>query len=102
AELPTLGTLLAFVIVCAAVLIMRRTNPDAERPFRVPLYPLTPIFGILTCLLLMFSLPAENWYRLIIWMAIGFAIYFSYGYKHSALGIRMAREAAATGGGNRR
>src|SRR6516165_182626 len=90
AEMTNIGTLLAFVIVCAAVLIMRKTNPDAERPFRVPLYPFVPILGILTCLLLMFSLPAENWYRLIIWMAIGFAIYFSYGYRHDAVAIAVA------------
>ena len=93
--MTSIGTLLAFVIVCAAVLIMRRTNPDAERPFRVPLYPVTPVLGILTCLLLMFSLPAENWYRLIIWMAVGFIIYFTYGYKRSLLGLRMSQEAAA-------
>jgi basic amino acid/polyamine antiporter, APA family len=84
-HLTNIGTLFAFVIVCAAVLIMRRTNPDAERPFRVPLYPLVPILGILTCLLLMFSLPVENWYRLIAWMALGFVVYFLYGYKHSEL-----------------
>ena len=89
ASLVSIGTLLAFVIVCAAVLIMRRTNPKAERPFRVPLYPLTPILGIITCLLLMFSLPAENWYRLIIWMAVGFVIYFAYGYKRSVLAQQM-------------
>jgi APA family basic amino acid/polyamine antiporter len=93
AEMTNIGTLLAFVIVCAAVLIMRKTNPDAERPFRVPLYPWTPVLGILTCLLLMFSLPAENWWRLIIWMAVGFVIYFSYGYSRSLLGIRLSREA---------
>jgi APA family basic amino acid/polyamine antiporter len=84
-HLTNIGTLFAFVIVCAAVLIMRRTNPDAERPFRVPLYPLVPILGILTCLLLMFSLPVENWYRLIAWMALGFVVYFLYGHKHSEL-----------------
>lgn len=83
AELVNIGTLLAFVIVCAAVLIMRRTHPEAERPFRAPLVPLVPILGILTCLLLMFSLPAENWLRLFIWLIIGFVIYFSYGRKHS-------------------
>jgi APA family basic amino acid/polyamine antiporter len=85
AEMTNIGTLLAFVIVCAAVLIMRRTNPDANRPFRVPLYPAVPILGVLTCLLLMFSLPVENWYRLIIWMGLGFMIYFSYGYHRSEL-----------------
>ncbi len=85
AELVNIGTLFAFVIVCAAVLIMRRTNPDAERPFRAPLVPFVPIAGILTCLLLMFSLPAENWWRLIVWLVIGFCIYFFYGRHHSVL-----------------
>ena len=85
AEMTSIGTLFAFVIVCAAVLVMRRTNPDASRPFRAPLVPLIPILGILTCLLLMFSLPAENWYRLIIWLLIGFAIYFLYGRRHSVM-----------------
>jgi APA family basic amino acid/polyamine antiporter len=90
AEMTNIGTLLAFVIVCTAVLIMRHTDPDAKRPFKAPLYPFVPIMGILSCLLLMFSLPAENWYRLIIWMAIGFALYFAYGYTHSELRKRNA------------
>jgi APA family basic amino acid/polyamine antiporter len=102
AEMTNIGTLLAFVIVCAAVLIMRKTNPDAERPFRVPLYPFVPVLGILTCLLLMFSLPAENWYRLIIWMAVGFVIYFSYGYKNSVMAAYIKRQEAASGGTSRR
>jgi basic amino acid/polyamine antiporter, APA family len=85
AELVNIGTLLAFVIVCAAVLIMRKKHPEAERPFRVPLVPLTPILGIALCLLLMFSLPKENWYRLIIWLLIGFVIYFAYGRHHSVI-----------------
>jgi APA family basic amino acid/polyamine antiporter len=88
-HLTNIGTLLAFVIVCAAVLIMRQTNPDAERPFRAPFYPVVPILGILSCLLLMFSLPAANWYRLIAWMAIGLVIYFSYSYKHSVLAMQL-------------
>src|SRR5947209_4356006 len=71
AELVNIGTLLAFVIVCAAVLIMRRINPEAERPFRTPLVPLVPILGMAFCLLLMFSLPPENWLRLGIWLLIG-------------------------------
>jgi APA family basic amino acid/polyamine antiporter len=95
-HLTNIGTLLAFVIVCAAVLIMRQTNPDAERPFRAPFYPFVPILGILTCLLLMFSLPAANWYRLIAWMLIGLVIYFSYSRKHSLL--RLHNEALAAGG----
>ena len=86
AELVNIGTLLAFVIVCVAVLIMRRTNPEMPRPFRCPLVPLVPLLGIAFCLLLMFSLPVENWLRLIVWLLIGFAIYFSYGRSHSVLG----------------
>jgi APA family basic amino acid/polyamine antiporter len=88
--LVNMGTLFAFVIVCAAVLIMRRTHPDAERPFRVPWVPLLPILGIASCLLLMFSLPSENWLRLIVWLALGLVIYFSYGRKHSTLRRRAA------------
>jgi APA family basic amino acid/polyamine antiporter len=91
AELTNIGTLLAFVIVCSAVLIMRRTHPEAERPFRAPWVPFVPIAGILCCLVLMFSLPAENWWRLIIWLGIGFTIYFSYSRRHSV----MARLRAA-------
>ncbi len=94
AQLVNIGTLLAFVIVCAAVLIMRKTNPEANRPFRVPMVPLLPILGILICLLLMFSLPAENWLRLGIWLVLGFAIYFGYGRKHSLMSPGRAREAA--------
>ncbi|MFY9823726.1 MAG: amino acid permease [Thermoanaerobaculia bacterium] len=94
--LVNMGTLFAFVIVCAAVLIMRRKHPDAERPFRVPLVPLVPIVGIASCLLLMFSLPSENWLRLIVWLAIGLVIYFSYGRRHSTLRRRTdSKESAA-------
>jgi APA family basic amino acid/polyamine antiporter len=92
AELTNIGTLLAFVIVCTAVLIMRRTHPEAERPFRAPFVPFVPIMGILSCLLLMFSLPEENWWRLIIWLLLGFVIYFSYGRRHSVLS-RMRQKA---------
>jgi APA family basic amino acid/polyamine antiporter len=99
-RLTNIGTLFAFLIVCAAVLIMRRTNPNAERPFRAPLYPFVPILGMLTCLMLMFSLPVENWYRLLIWMVIGLVIYFSYGYSHSKLRKRL--ETLESSGGARR
>ncbi|WP_437779242.1 amino acid permease [Sorangium sp. So ce1097] len=85
AELVNIGTLLAFLFVCAAVLVMRRTAPDAPRPFRVPFYPLTPILGIVICLVLMFSLPTENWLRLAIWLGLGFALYFGYSRRHSTL-----------------
>jgi APA family basic amino acid/polyamine antiporter len=97
AELVNIGTLLAFTIVCAAVLIMRKTHPDAERPFRAPLVPFVPIMGILMCILLMFSLPWQNWVRLGVWLAIGFIIYFVYGRRHSALNPRVAAKAAASG-----
>jgi APA family basic amino acid/polyamine antiporter len=89
-NMTNIGTLFAFLIVCMAVLIMRNTNPDAERPFRAPLYPFVPILGVLSCLMLMFSLPVENWYRLIGWMLIGFVLYFSYGHTHSELRKRRA------------
>jgi basic amino acid/polyamine antiporter, APA family len=90
-HLTNIGTLLAFVIVCAAVLIMRRTHPEAERPFRAPFFPFVPILGVLCSLMLMFSLPVANWWRLFVWLAIGFVIYFLYGRKHSVL-ARMRAE----------
>jgi APA family basic amino acid/polyamine antiporter len=97
AELVNIGTLLAFVIVCAAVLIMRRTHPDVPRPFRAPLGSIVPVLGILSCLMLMFSLPAANWLRLVIWLAIGLIIYFAYGYQHSRIGnLERTRNASAT------
>jgi len=97
AELVSIGTLLAFVIVCTAVLIMRITNPQLERPFRAPLFPFVPLLGIASCLLLMFSLPVENWIRLGVWLAIGFAIYFGYSRHHSHLGIQLRQELALHG-----
>ena len=90
AELVNIGTLLAFAIVCGAVLVMRWKQPDAERPFRCPLVPLVPILGILLCLLLMFSLPAENWLRLFVWLMIGMIIYLTYGRHHSVLARQRA------------
>jgi len=97
ADLVNIGTLLAFVIVCAAVLIMRRTNPDAERPFRAPFAPLTPILGIALCLLLMFSLPPENWLRLAVWLLIGILIYIFYGRHHSVMARSLAHEVSKHG-----
>jgi APA family basic amino acid/polyamine antiporter len=91
AELVNIGTLLAFLIVCAAVLVMRRTHPDAERPFRAPFVPAVPILGILCCLMLMLSLPAQNWLRLVAWLAIGLVVYFVYGRHHRA---RRERESS--------
>ncbi len=86
AELVNIGTLLAFLIVCAAVMIMRRTHPEVHRPFRAPLGSIVPVLGILSCLMLMFSLPVANWVRLGVWLVIGLVIYFSYGINHSRVG----------------
>lgn len=96
-HLTNIGTLFAFVIVCGAVLIMRKTNPDANRPFRCPLVPVIPLLGIGTCLLLMLSLPASNWWRLIAWLALGLVIYFTYGRHHSILGKELRSELARHG-----
>ncbi|MBI1852541.1 MAG: amino acid permease [Planctomycetes bacterium] len=90
--LVNIGTLLAFAIVCAAVLIMRRTNPEAKRAFRCPFVPVVPILGILMSLLLMFSLPAENWVRLGVWLVLGFLIYFFYSRHHSVMARELAHE----------
>jgi APA family basic amino acid/polyamine antiporter len=91
-HMTNIGTLFAFAIVCAAVLVMRRTNPNAHRPFRVPFSPIIPLLGIGGCLLLMFSLPPENWWRLLAWLAVGFVIYFLYGRFHSRLGKHLEEE----------
>jgi APA family basic amino acid/polyamine antiporter len=85
-HLTNIGTLFAFIIVCAAVWVMRYVNPEAPRPFRCPLVPIVPLAGILSCLLLMLSLPAANWLRLFVWLLIGLVIYFCYGIWHSTQG----------------
>lgn len=82
-ELVSIGTLLAFVIVCAGIIVLRKTNPDIARPFKSPFVPLFPILGILICGLQMYALPTDTWLRLIIWMIIGVVIYFAYSIKHS-------------------
>ena len=82
-ELVSIGTLLAFVIVCAGVWVLRKRRPDLHRPFRTPLVPLVPILGILVSVALMASLPGNTWIRLIVWLAIGMIIYFGYGRSHS-------------------
>jgi basic amino acid/polyamine antiporter, APA family len=82
-ELVSIGTLLAFAIVCAGVLVLRYTEPDRPRPFRTPLVPVVPVAGIAACVYLMSGLPVDTWARLIIWMVIGLLIYFVYGRRHS-------------------
>ena len=84
-QLVSIGTLLAFVIVCAGVWLLRVRRPDLPRPFKTPLVPLVPLLGIALSLLLMASLPLDTWLRLIIWLALGFVVYFGYGRRHSRL-----------------
>jgi len=101
ADLVNIGTLFAFVIVCAAVLIMRRTNPQQPRPFRTPFVPLVPILGILSNFGMMCALGWENWLRLFVWLAIGLVIYFVYGRHHSKLAASVAAAAPARQGARR-
>ncbi|HEY7337700.1 MAG TPA: amino acid permease [Bryobacteraceae bacterium] len=85
ADLTNIGTLFAFVIVSAGVIILRRTHPDQPRGFRVPLTPLLPMVSIVFCFVLMLSLPLETWLRFVVWLAIGLVIYFAYGRKRTAV-----------------
>ncbi len=80
-EMTSIGTLFAFILVCAGVLVMRKTMPDAPRAFRTPLVPLVPILGIVVCFFMMAFLPLDTWIRLIVWMGIGFVIFFGYSVK---------------------
>jgi APA family basic amino acid/polyamine antiporter len=82
-EMVSIGTLFAFVIVSIGIIILRKKEPDVKRGFKTPWVPLVPIAGALICIIQMASLPGDTWMRLIIWMLIGFVIYFSYGRKHS-------------------
>ena len=84
-EMISIATLLVFVIVCIGIIILRKKKPDLHRPFRTPLVPVVPVSGALICILQMFSLPFNTWLRLIVWLAIGFVIYFTYGRSHSEL-----------------
>jgi APA family basic amino acid/polyamine antiporter len=84
-ELVSIGTLLAFVIVCLSIIILRRKRPEIKRPFRTPFVPLIPLLGALICFVQMAALPRETWLRLLIWMAVGFGIYFTYGIRRSKL-----------------
>jgi APA family basic amino acid/polyamine antiporter len=84
-ELVSIGTLLAFVIVCAGILVLRHTQPELNRPFRTPWVPFVPVMGILICGYMMSGLPLDTWLRLLIWMGLGIAIYFLFGRRHSKL-----------------
>jgi APA family basic amino acid/polyamine antiporter len=97
-NLVSIGTLMAFVIVSLGIIVLRRTRPDLPRPFRMPLVPLLPILSAVVSFVLMLSLPWSTWERLMIWMAIGVAVYFAYGYRHSRLGNRSSGVQEAQGG----
>src|SRR5262249_29168032 len=85
-QLVSIGTLFAFAIVCAGVLVLRVSQPALERPFRVPLVWATAPLGIVLAIVLMVGLPADTWLRLVVWMVIGLSIYVAYGMHHSRLG----------------
>jgi APA family basic amino acid/polyamine antiporter len=86
AELVNIGTLFAFIVVSIGVVILRRTHPDLQRSFRVPASPVVPILAVLACGYLMLNLPVETWLRFLVWMLIGFVIYFLYGRRNSRVG----------------
>ena len=91
-HLVSIGTLLAFVIVSAGIWVLRRRRPDLQRPFKTPWVPFVPIMGIITSLAMMVSLGSETWIRLIVWLIIGFVVYFGYARKHSR--VQAARAAS--------
>lgn len=94
AEMVSIGTLFAFVVVSIAVIVLRRTNPDMERPFRTPWVPVVPIASVVACVGLMASLAVETWLRFVIWLVLGFVIYFTFGYKNSRLNRGQDEQAA--------
>ena len=93
AELVNVGTLFAFILVSIGVVLLRRQRPDLHRAFRTPLVPLVPIASVLICFYLMLNLSVETWVRFLVWMAIGIAVYFLYGRRHSKVGIREDQQA---------
>jgi APA family basic amino acid/polyamine antiporter len=94
-ELVNIGTLAAFLLVSIGVIVLRRSRPDLPRAFRVPLMPVLPILSALACVWLMLNLPGNTWIRFLVWMALGFAVYFLYGRRHSRLAQRAHAEGAA-------
>jgi APA family basic amino acid/polyamine antiporter len=104
AELVNIGTLFAFVLVAIGVLVLRRTRPDLKRAFRCPGVPVVPILAVLAAVYLMLNLPGATWVRFLVWMVIGFVVYFAYGARHSRLVTdpNYSREADAAAAGRRR
>ena len=93
-EMVNIGTLFAFVLVSAGVIVLRRTRPDLDRGFRAPWVPWLPVAAIVACVWLMLNLTALTWIRFLIWMAIGVVVYFLYGRSHSVLGQREKQPSA--------
>lgn len=93
ANLVNIGTLFAFILVSVGVLVLRRTRPDLPRAFRTPLAPLVATLSVAMCFYLMLNLTGETWERFLIWMALGFVVYFAYGRRHSRLGLQQAADA---------
>jgi APA family basic amino acid/polyamine antiporter len=96
ADLTNIGILAAFVVVCIAVIIMRRTRPDIPRTFTLPFMPVIPVFGVLASFFLITQLHWETWLRFVIWLVIGLVIYFTYGRKHSVMNPNSPRNAEAS------
>jgi basic amino acid/polyamine antiporter, APA family len=92
ADLVSIGTLFAFLLVSVAVIVLRRTRPELHRPFRVPLSPLLPGLAALACLYLMLNLSIETWLRFLGWLTLGLLVYAVYGYRHSRVGVRAAQD----------
>ena len=84
-QLTNIGTLFAFVLVAIGIIILRKTNPNAPRPFRTPFVPVVPLLAVVSCGYLMLQLPWETWVRFILWLALGLVFYFAYGVSHSVL-----------------
>jgi APA family basic amino acid/polyamine antiporter len=89
-EMVNIGTLMAFIIVCGSVLMLRIQKPDANRPFRTPVLWLVAPLGIVVNLIMMLFLPVDTWLRLVVWLAVGLVIYFGYGLRHSTVGHHLA------------
>ncbi len=96
-EMVSIGTLMAFVLVCASVLMLRITRPEVHRPFRCPIIFVVAPLGVLVNLAMMAFLPLDTWLRLVIWLAIGLVIYFSYGYRYSRMGHELQRQMQTQG-----
>jgi APA family basic amino acid/polyamine antiporter len=95
ADLVSIGTLFAFVLVSIAVPVLRRTRPDMRRPFRVPLSPVVPIVSALACFYLMLNLSVETWLRFLVWLVLGMAVYLGYGHRNARLAERSTARSGA-------